>query len=92
MYYQPEPTLLTIASGEQGIVEEQQVGGRQHQYPIENELLMHDSQPKQNFPHERHQVHGRSRTVEPPPPWIPDSMAPQCMGCGQVDSFSIFHS
>ena len=23
MYYQPEPTLLTIASGEQGVVEEQ---------------------------------------------------------------------
>ena len=43
VYYQPEPTLLTIASGEQGIVEEQQVGGRQRQYPIENELLMHDS-------------------------------------------------
>ena len=40
MYYQPEPTLLTIASGEQGIVEEQQVGGRQ-QYPIG--VLMHDS-------------------------------------------------
>jgi len=55
VYYQPEPTLLTIASGEQGIVEEQQ-------------------------------VHGRSRTVEPPPPWIPDSMAPQCMGCGQAFS------
>ena len=42
VYYQPEPTLLTIASGEQGIVEEQQVGRRQHQYPIENELLSHD--------------------------------------------------
>ena len=41
MYYQPEPTLLNIASGEQGIVEEQQVGGLQHQYPIG--LLMHDS-------------------------------------------------
>ena len=23
VYYQPEPTLLTIASGEQGVVEEQ---------------------------------------------------------------------
>lgn len=54
---------------------------------IENELLSHDFQPRQNFPHERPQVHGRSRTVEPPPPWIPDSMAPQCMGCGQVQSF-----
>jgi len=54
VYYQPEPTLLTIASGEQGVVEEQE--------------------------------RGRSRTVEPPPPWIPDSMAPQCMGCGQAFS------
>merc|ERR1719495_147008 len=53
-YYQPEPTLLTIASGDGAPTEEQE--------------------------------QGRSRVVEPPPPWIPDSMAPQCMGCGQAFS------
>jgi len=53
-YYQPEPTLLTIASGEGAPTEEQE--------------------------------QGRSRVVEPPPPWIPDSMAPLCMGCGSAFS------
>jgi len=53
-YYQPEPTLLTIASGERAPAEEQE--------------------------------QGRSRVVEPPPPWIPDSMAPLCMGCGAAFS------
>ena len=28
VYYQPEPTLLTIASGEQGVVEEQVASSR----------------------------------------------------------------
>merc|ERR1719422_2843078 len=32
------------------------------------------------------QEQGRSRVVEPPPPWIPDSMAPLCMGCGAAFS------
>lgn len=54
VYYQPEPTLLTIASGEGGVVEEQE--------------------------------RGRSRTVEAPPAWVPDSMAPLCMGCGAAFS------
>ena len=49
-FYQPEPTLLTIASGDMGPREEQE--------------------------------QGRSRTVEAPPAWIPDNMAPLCMGCG----------
>lgn len=49
-FYQPEPALLTIASGDIGPREEQ--------------------------------VQGRSRVVEPPPAWVPDSMAPLCMGCG----------
>jgi len=53
-YYQPEPTLLTIASGDRAPTEEQE--------------------------------QGRSRVVEPPPPWIPDSMAPLCMGCGAAFS------
>ena len=53
-FYQPEPALLTIASGDLGPAEEQE--------------------------------QGRSRTVEPPPAWIPDSMAPLCMGCGATFS------
>jgi len=53
-YFQPEPTLLTIASGDGAPTEEQE--------------------------------QGRSRVVEPPPPWIPDSMAPLCMGCGSAFS------
>ena len=53
-FYQPEPTLLTIASGE-GMPQ------------VEQEQ-------------------GRTRVVEPPPPWIPDSMAPLCMGCGSAFS------
>jgi len=56
VYFQPEPALLTIASGEtEGpVVEEQEAG--------------------------------RPRTVEPPPAWVPDSMAPLCMGCGAAFS------
>jgi len=50
-FYQPEPTLLNIASGD-GPNEEQEAR--------------------------------RSRVVEPPPPWVPDHMAPLCMGCGTV--------
>ena len=53
-FYQPEPALLTIASGDLGPAEEQE--------------------------------QGRSRRVEPPPAWIPDSMAPLCMGCGATFS------
>jgi len=49
-YYQPEPTLMTIASGSEAPTEESEAG--------------------------------RSHTVEPPPAWIPDAMAPLCMGCG----------
>lgn len=49
-YYQPEPTLMTIASGSEAPTEESEAG--------------------------------RSLTVEPPPAWIPDAMAPLCMGCG----------
>ena len=60
VYYQPEPALLTIASGEGGeVVEEQE--------------------------------QGRSRVVEPPPPWVPDSMAPLCMACGQTFSLGRQH-
>jgi len=51
-FYQPEPTLLTIASG---------------------------------APQEEHEE-GRRRGVEAPPPWIPDAMAPLCMGCGATFS------
>jgi len=53
-FYQPEPTLLTIASGAQ--------------------------------PQEEQEAAGRSRCVEPAPAWIPDSMAPICMGCGATFS------
>ena len=55
-FYQPEPTLLTIASGEaaRGPQEEQE--------------------------------RGRGATVETPPSWVPDSMAPLCMGCGSTFS------
>ncbi|XP_023337511.1 lateral signaling target protein 2 homolog isoform X2 [Eurytemora carolleeae] len=48
-FYQPEPTLLTIASG---------------------------------APPQEEQEIGPNPGVESPPPWIPDSMAPLCMGCG----------
>ena len=51
-FYQPEPTLLTIASGEEA--------GR---LEVEQERT-------------------RPNTIETPPTWIPDSMAPLCMGCG----------
>ena len=54
-FYQPEPTLLTIASGDH-------LGGG-------------------HLPAEEAEE-GRSRAVEAPPAWIPDSMAPLCMGCG----------
>ena len=61
-FYQPEPALLTIASGDlgpgPGPAEEQEVGGL-------------GSGPRQ---------------VESPPAWIPDSMAPLCMGCGAAFS------
>jgi len=53
-FYQPEPTLLTIASGA----------------PPQEEV-----------------EEWRRRGVEAPPAWIPDAMAPLCMGCGS--SFSL---
>ena len=52
-FYQPEPALMTIASG---------------------------SQPA--GPPAEESEEGRSHVVEPPPAWIPDAMAPLCMGCG----------
>ena len=55
-FYQPEPTLLTIASGETA-------GAPQEE-----------------------QERGRGATVETPPSWVPDSMAPLCMGCGATFS------
>jgi len=58
-FYQPEPTLLTIASGA--------------------------STSSGNTPTEE-QEEVRRRGVEAPPPWIPDHMAPLCMGCGQTFS------
>ena len=52
-FYQPEPALLTIASGDRPVVREE----------AEADLR-------------------RERRLEEPPAWIPDSMAPLCMGCG----------
>ncbi len=34
------------------------------------------------FVYEEEQEIGPNPGVESPPPWIPDSMAPLCMGCG----------
>ena len=55
-FYQPEPTLLNIASGDPGVREEAETDRR------------------------------RERRTEEPPTWIPDSMAPLCMGCGSAFS------
>jgi len=62
-FYQPEPALLTIASGETGGGEGGGASG-----PAEEA------------------EQGRGVRVEPPPAWIPDSMAPLCMGCGTAFS------
>ena len=42
VYYQPEPTLLTIASGEQGVVEEQVKSLRQLRTVLPNFCRLQD--------------------------------------------------
>ena len=42
VYYQPEPTLLTIASGEQGVVEEQVKSLRQFRRVLPNFCKLQD--------------------------------------------------
>ena len=42
VYYQPEPTLLTIASGEQGVVEEQVKSLRQFRTVLPNFCKLQD--------------------------------------------------
>ncbi len=67
-FFQPEPTLLDIASGSRsGSI-------------IDDGDLPPEARGSESFFEER--------PVRAPPPWIPDSDAPNCMGCS--DPFTMF--
>ena len=66
-FYQPEPTLLDIASGVDGEDENSVVIGTSDNLP--HEAVARDGEFVR-------------AVIETPPAWLPDDQAPNCMGCG----------